>query len=257
MEAAPVSNTPGVDMIGKIDKIDALSMLKYKLKPGNRVMSLIKWGGNSRYTRIATDQLVKVPSGVDPAQAVCLAEAYLAAFQALHYTHSHNERYSNHSMIGRSILLIGAMTNVGRAVVELAKALGAMNVYAVGKERHHPMLTTLGVVPLRRDPKLWPAGIMGMMDLVIDATGDSAGDHATASHFCALHERGTLIFIGLRSMTDHVASEWDVSSPWFDADMVAQVINRTHALEVFDNWDLDLERSKVRNSQIIQFITVI
>ena len=89
MEAAPVSNTPGVDMIGKIDKIDALSMLKYKLKPGNRVMSLIKWGGNSRYTRIATDQLVKVPSGVDPAQAVCLAEAYLAAFQALHYTHSH------------------------------------------------------------------------------------------------------------------------------------------------------------------------
>ena len=244
-------------MVGKIEKIDSLSMLKYRLKPGNRVMSLIKWGGNSRYARISTDQLVKVPDGVDPAQAVCLAEAYLAAFQALHYTRGHKERYANHSMIGRSILLIGAMTNVGRAVVELAKALGAMDVYAVGKERHHPTLTTIGVIPLRRDPTLWPAGIMGKMDLVIDATGDSAGDHATASHFRALHERGTLIFIGLRSMTDVVASEWDVSSTWFDADMVAQVINRTHAVEVFDTWDLDLEGSKVRNPLTVQRIIVI
>lgn len=249
MEAAPLSNTPGVDMVGKIDKIDALSMLKYRLKPGNRVMSLIKWGGNSRYARIATDQLVKVPEGVDPVQAACLAESYLAAFQALHYTHNHKERYTNYSMIGRSILVIGAMTNVGRAVVQLAKALGAMDVYAVGKERHHPMLTTLGAIPLRRNPKLWPAGIMGTMDLVIDALGDLAGDHANTSHFHALHEQGMLIFIGLRNMTDVVASEWDVSSTWFDEDMAAQVINRTHALEVFDSWDLDLERSKVRNSR--------
>ena len=125
-------------------------------------MSLIKWGGNSRYARIATNQLVKVPEGVDPAQAVCLAEAYLAAFQSLHYTQGDKARYTNHSMIGRSILVIGALSNVGRADVQLAKSLGAMDVYAVGKEQHHPMLTTLGIIPLRRDPKLWPPGVMGM-----------------------------------------------------------------------------------------------
>ena len=30
MDEAPLSNTPGVDMVGKIDKIDALSMIKYR-----------------------------------------------------------------------------------------------------------------------------------------------------------------------------------------------------------------------------------
>jgi NADPH:quinone reductase-like Zn-dependent oxidoreductase len=232
-------------MVGKIDKIDALSMIRYRLKSGDRVMSLIKWGGNSRYARIETHQLVRVPEGVDPAQAVCLAEAYLAAFQSLHYTQGDKARYINHSMIGRSILVIGALTNVGRAVVELAKSLGAMDVYAVGKEQHHSVLTTLGVIPLRRNPKLWPPGVMGMMDLVIDATGDCAGDHATAIHFHALHQEGNLIFIGLRNMTDAVASEWDISSTRFSEDMAARVINHTHTVEVFDNWELDLERSKV------------
>jgi hypothetical protein len=30
MDEAPLSNTPGVDVVGKIEKIDALSMIKYR-----------------------------------------------------------------------------------------------------------------------------------------------------------------------------------------------------------------------------------
>jgi hypothetical protein len=113
------------------------------------------------------------------------------------------------------------------------------------------MLKNLGTIPLRRDLKLWPPGVMGIMDLVIDATVDSAGDHATASHFHALQEQGDLIFIGLRNMTDAVVSEWQ-----FDEDMATRVINHAHALEVFDNWEIDLGRSKVRDLQIMRLITV-
>jgi len=50
--------------------------------------------------------------------------------------------------------------------------------------------------------------------------------------------------IELRNMTDVVASGWDVSSVRFDEDMAVQVTNHTHALEVFDNWELDLREAR-------------
>lgn len=208
-------------------------------------MSLVRWGGNTRYSRTKADQLVKVPKGVDPAEAACLAEAYLSAFQALQYNQSSWARYSSQSLIGKSVLVVGGMTNVGHAVIELAVALGAMEVYATGKTRHHSQLEDVGATPLDRKPKLWPSEVLGMMDLVIDATGDVEGDHANVRHFNALHEQGSLIFIGLRDMTDAVAREWDVTSTLLNADNTDDLVNRTHSLEVFDNWELDLDRSKV------------
>ena len=210
-------------------------------------MSLVGWGGNSRYIRVKADQLVKVPKAVDPAEAVCLAEAYLGAFQALQYTQSSWARYSSQSLIGKSILVVNGMTNAGYAVIELAIALGAMEVFATGKKRHFDHLKDLGATPLDRKPKFWPREIVGMIDIVIDATGDVEGDHANVMHFKALHEQGCLIFIGLRDMTDAVAREWDVTSTLLKEEDTDDLVNRTHSLEVFDNWELDLERSKVNN----------
>jgi NADPH:quinone reductase-like Zn-dependent oxidoreductase len=139
------------------------------------------------------------------------------------------------------------MTNVGNAVIELAVTLGAIDVYATGKPRHFSDLEALGATPIDRKPKLWPAAMLGIMDLVIDATGDVSGEHANVSHFNALHDQGVLIFIGLRDMTDVVAREWDVTSTLLAVDNTDDLVNRTHSLEVFDNWELDLDRSKVRN----------
>lgn len=232
-------------MVGTIDSIDDRTRRKYKLKPGDRVISLVLWGGNSRYLRIKADQLVKVPKGVDPVEATCLAETYLAAFQALQYSQSSWARYSSQSLIGKSVLVIGGMTNTGHAVIELAVALGAMDVYATAKGRHRSTLDDLGATPIERKPKLWPPEVLGTMDIVIDATGDVEGDHANVSHFNALHDQGNLIFIGLRDMTDAVAREWDVTSTLLDTVNTDDLVNRTHSLEVFDNWELDLDRSKV------------
>lgn len=214
-------------------------------------MSLVRWGGNSRFSRTKADQLVKVPKAVDPAEAACLAEAYLAAFQSLQYKQSSWARYSSQSLIGKSVLVIGGMTNVGHAVIELAIALGSMDVYATGKARHHSILSDIGATPIDRKPKLWPREVSSMMDLVIDATGDVEGDHANVSHFKALHEQGHLIFIGLRDMTDAVARDWDATSTLLDTENTDDLVERTHSLEVFDNWELDLDRSKV---SIIYFI---
>ena len=233
-------------MVGKIRTIDSRSAKRYKLEVGDRVMSLVKWGGNSRYLRIKADQLVKVPKRVDPAEAACLAEAYLSAFQALQFNQSSWARYSSQSLIGKSILVIGGMTNVGHAVIELATALGAMNVYATCKQRHQSKLKDLGAIPIDRKPRFWPSQVMGNMDLVIDGTGDVEGDHANVSHFHALHEQGILVFISLRGMTDAVAREWDATSTLLNADITDDLVERTHSLEVFDNWELDLDRSKVK-----------
>lgn len=209
-------------------------------------MSLVRWGGNARHFRIKASQLVRVPRGVDPAEATCLAEAYLSAFQALQYSQSSWARYSWQSLIGKSVLVIGGMTNVGRAVIELAVALGATNVYATGKPRHFSDIEKLGATPIDRKPNLWPSEMKGVMDLVIDATGDVSGEHANVSHFNALHDQGILVFIGLRDMTDVVAREWDVTSTLLEVDNTDDLVNRTHSLEVFDNWEFDLDQSKVK-----------
>lgn len=242
-------------MVGKVHIIDDRTKKKYRLKPGDRVMSLIKWGGNARYARTKADQLVRVPKSVDAVEAACLAESYLAAFQALQYKQSSWARYSSQSLIGKSVLVIGGTTNVGHAVIELAIALGAMEVYATAKGRHQSELRDIGAIPIERKPKFWPREVRGMMDLVIDATGDVRGDHANVSHFRALHEQGCLVFIGLRGMTDAVARDWDATSSLLDDSINAEdLVNRTHSLEVFDNWELDLERSKVRVDIAVVFV---
>jgi NADPH:quinone reductase-like Zn-dependent oxidoreductase len=145
------------------------------------------------------------------------------------------------------------MTNVGHAVIELAVTLGATDVYATGKPRHHSDFKKFGATPIDRKPKLWPSKILGMMDLVIDATGDVSGEHANVSHFNALHEQGVLVFIGLRDMTDAVAREWDVTSSLLEVDNTDDLVNRTHSLEVFDNWDFDLDLCKVTSRSAISF----
>ena len=54
-------NTPGVDFIGKLYRIDADTSKRYSLTVGDRVMSLIKWGGNARF--VSVDRLSSIASG--------------------------------------------------------------------------------------------------------------------------------------------------------------------------------------------------
>ena len=115
---------PGVDFVGKVDMIGKQTASRTGLRNGDRVISLVKHGGNARYTKLRADQLVKVPDGVCPPQAACLAEAYLSAFQAIHCGQSLIPRYPSTALAGTLIRVLGLITHVREAAVELAVAAG-------------------------------------------------------------------------------------------------------------------------------------
>merc|ERR1711865_310540 len=130
-------NTPGIDVVGKIYNIKQTTAKMYGLHPRQTIMSLVKWGGNSRFMTIHPSQIVKVTDGLDPAQVACLTECYLSAFQVLHKGQKGSLRYRENSLKGKTILILGCMTNtMGTAMIELAFNAGVAKIYGTAKKKY-------------------------------------------------------------------------------------------------------------------------
>ena len=144
----------------------------YKLNVGDRVMSLIKWGGNSRYLTVDPSKLVKVSNDLDPAEAVCLMETYLYAFQLIHSGQSRTARYRKNALQDKRILVVGEMaSNIGRAIVQLANHAGCHNVVATTLEKHRETVSKMGVIPIDPEPANWKSFLNGSVDLLIQLSG--------------------------------------------------------------------------------------
>lgn len=247
-DTPPLPITPGVDMVGKIFSIDKNMSSYYRLSTGDRVMSLTRCGGNSRFLAIDPNQLIKIPDGVDPAEAACLAETYLSAFQVLHHGQSLGTRYRNNALKGKSILILGTVaTTLGHAMVELACAAGVEKIIATSTPKHFPHLRSLGIIPVSVDPALWYDQLNGEIDLVLVS---NANEEVVAEHFKVLNERGHLIVIGQRLGSGLPMSDWE-SQEQLSARLVCKrhktkvsMIDRTHDYNPFRQWEVDLEKSK-------------
>lgn len=155
-------------MVGRLYRIDGDAAKKHKLQVGDRVTALVKWGGNSRYLTVNPAHLTKVPDTVDPAEAACLAETYLTAFQVIHFGQSPGARYKKNSLSKRTILVIGSMmTKLGRAIQQIASHSNVKTMYATAKSKHAAQLREEGVQPLSTNPNEWLASLRHSIDLVI------------------------------------------------------------------------------------------
>ena len=72
---------PGYCIVGEVDAVgDGVTAVA----PGDRVAALSKFGGYAEYFYWPASELVFVPTGLDPTEAVILILNYLTAYQALH-----------------------------------------------------------------------------------------------------------------------------------------------------------------------------
>jgi NADPH:quinone reductase-like Zn-dependent oxidoreductase len=101
------------------------------IQVGDMVLSLVYSGSNARYLCSPKNQLVKIPHPINPNKAVCLAETYVTAFQALHHGQRGPVRYRDTSLKGKSVLIMGGYTALGKALIELCQASGVDYCYAV------------------------------------------------------------------------------------------------------------------------------
>jgi NADPH:quinone reductase-like Zn-dependent oxidoreductase len=176
---------PGYDFVGHID---ALGPGVTEWKVGDRVADLTMVGANARYIVRPAAGLVRVPEGVDAAEATTLVLSWMTAYQAL----------KRHGRVqkGERVLLLGGNGAVGQAGIVLARQMGA-DVYATASESHHEALRQLGAKPLPRDD--WHAAVhtLGGMDVIVDGV---CADGFRGS-YRALRRGGRLVAIGFTAQT--------------------------------------------------------
>jgi NADPH:quinone reductase-like Zn-dependent oxidoreductase len=127
---------PGYAILGTVDSIGEGSR---DIAIGDRVAALTNYGGYSEYVYFPSEKLVRVPDGLDPAEAVTLILNYLVAYQVLHRVADVHP--------GEKALLIGASGGVGTAFLQLGRLAG-LQWYGLASPAKHSVLAEYGVIPI-------------------------------------------------------------------------------------------------------------
>jgi NADPH:quinone reductase-like Zn-dependent oxidoreductase len=128
--------TLGEDIVGVVDKLgEGVS----GLERGQNVAGYPRGGGYTEYICLPADELVPIPNGVDPAEAVCLVANYLTAHLMLHATAGIGS--------GERILVHGAAGGVGSALLDLGRA-ASLEMYGTVSRQNHDLVSSFGATPI-------------------------------------------------------------------------------------------------------------
>ncbi len=115
--------SPGAEIAGVIEAVGQ-GVTRWQI--GDRVSSVMMWGGLSEKIVLGQDQLFTVPDGISFAAAAAILLTYGTSLYAL--------RDRAQLQPGETLLVLGAAGGTGLSAVQLGKALGARVVAAVSNE---------------------------------------------------------------------------------------------------------------------------
>ncbi len=180
--------TPGCDVVGVVDLMgEGVSGLESgQMVAASTGMNL---GGYAEFLCIAATDVVRVPDGVDPAEAVCVVANYLTAHMAMHTTAGVKS--------GERILVHGAAGGVGTALLELGRLAG-LEMYGTASLRNHEVVSALEATPIDYHTEDFVARIHeltgGGVDVVFDPIG---GARQLRRSYRALRKGGRLVWFGV------------------------------------------------------------
>lgn len=140
-ETPRVPYTPGWDLVGAVNTLgDRVA----GLEPGHLVAAMPISGSYAEYVCLKSEECVRVPEGLDPAEAVCLVLNYVTAYQMLHHSAAAES--------GQSVLIHGASGGVGTALLQLGRLIG-LRMYGTCSSKGAETVIDLGGTPIdyRRD----------------------------------------------------------------------------------------------------------
>lgn len=192
---------PGHEIVGRV--VRAGREAKFLKK--RRVAALLRnAGGNARYVRVHIDGLMSVPETASSKDLVYLLSTYMTAYQCLERALEEvnkstscaptcglkaivsededvdddlldqtGESGRRSSLHGKNVLIVGAGSPVGMALVELSRNAGA-RVYALSHSQHERALRKMNVYSWCAlfDKDAWSQSWKGSMDVIIDTIGD-------------------------------------------------------------------------------------
>ena len=179
--------TPGWDLVGVVDR---LGRGVSEVEQGEIVAALPISGAYAEFVCLPQDELVRVPSRLDPAEAVSLILNYVTAYQMMHR--------SAKARPGQRVLIHGAAGGVGSALLQLGRLAG-LEMYGTCSTRAAAAVSQLGAVPIdyqhldfvKEIHRLTADGV----DVVFDGIG---GSHIWRSR-SALRPGGKVVAYGLTS----------------------------------------------------------
>jgi NADPH:quinone reductase-like Zn-dependent oxidoreductase len=186
-ETPPVPFTPGWDLVGRVEKAGD-GCLAYK--PGQTVAALPVVGAYAEYITLPEKELIPVPAGVNPAEAVSLVLNYVTAYQMLHRAAKVRD--------GQRILVHAAAGGVGSALLQLGQ-LGGLEMYGTASSGNHDFITSLGAVPIDYRQVDFVDEILRLTGDGIDVVFDGIGGRHVWRSYRTLRPGGRVISYGLAS----------------------------------------------------------
>ena len=179
--------TPGWDLVGVVDRLgDGVP----GIEPGHAVAALPISGAYTDYICLPQRELVPVPSGLDPAEAVSLILNYVTAYQMLHRTAK--------VRAGQRVLIHGASGGVGSALLQLGRLAG-LEMYGTCSSRGALAVSDLGATPIDYEHQDFVKEIHRLTSEGADVVFDSIGGAHIWRSRKALRPGGRVVAYGLTS----------------------------------------------------------
>jgi NADPH:quinone reductase-like Zn-dependent oxidoreductase len=183
--------TPGWDLVGVVDRLgDGVSGSKPGIEPGQIVAAMPISGAYAEFVCLPLRELVPVPAGLDPAEAVSLVLNYITAYQMLH--HSAKVRP------GQRALIHGAAGGVGTALLQLGRLAG-LEMYGTCSSQGASAVSGLGAVPIDYQHQDFVQEIHRLTGEGVDVVFDGIGGSNLWRSREALRPGGKVVVYGFTS----------------------------------------------------------
>jgi NADPH2:quinone reductase len=184
-ETPKVPYTPGWDLVGVVDRLgDGVA----GIEPGRIVAALPITGSYAEFVCLPQQELVPVPAGLDPAEAVSMVLNYITAYQMLHR--------SAEVQPGQRVLIHGASGGVGTALLQLGRLAG-VEMFGTCSSRGASAVTELGGIPIDYKTQDFVEEIHRHTGDGVDAVFESIGGAHTWRSRRALRPGGKVVVYGL------------------------------------------------------------
>ena len=183
-ETPRVPFTPGWDLVGVVDGLGAGIS---GIEPGQIVAAMPIHGAYAEFICVRRRELVPVPAGLDPAEAVTLILNYITAYQMMHR--------SAKVRSGQRVLIHGAAGGVGSALLQLGHLAG-LGMYGTCSGRGASAVSDLGGIPIDYRDQDFVGEIRRLTSEGVDAVFDPIGGAHTWHSRQALRPGGRVVAYG-------------------------------------------------------------
>src|SRR5829696_8862957 len=128
--------TPGWDLVGVVDK---LGVGASTLELGQMVAALPVTGGYAEFICLPQEELVPVPAGLDPAEALSVVFNYVTAYQMM--------RRTARVRPGQRVLIHAAAGGIGTALLQLGRLVD-LEMYRTASAAKGELVSSLGTTPI-------------------------------------------------------------------------------------------------------------